>query len=596
VLGYVGRHRAYAIWTLLFGTIGFALSFVYPWVTGSMVDLLTRPSSIATASRERELGLLTLAAGLTAMLHAAVVYGRGHANVHLGHSVVVDLRRALFEHLQRLSVGFYARARTGGLLSRVIHDVHEATSLIYLGVIVAALDAAQLSLAVCLLLRENLKLALACLLLFPLYALVFVVMNPRVRRASERMQAQFSRLTADVCEQIAGQALIKTYTAEAREIRRFEHGLWRHHELVLAQSHLGHLVASAGEVLVHCGTTVVVGYGGLLALNGELSAGRLTRFLGYVMLMFGPVRRLAELNAGYQSSFAAIRRVRDILAIEPSVVEVSEPRREAPTHGHVRFENVWFRYDGERSEAEAELAADGDRRAVSAARSDYVLRNISLEARPGERIAIVGASGAGKSTLLALLPRLYDPSSGRVLVDGTSVREYSLLALRSAIGVVQQGSFLFTGTIRDNIAYGRPEASDEEIVAAARAAYADEFIERLPDGYHAVLGERGVNLSGGQQQRLSIARALLKNPRILILDEATSSLDAASERAVQDALENLMRDRTCFIIAHRLSTIRHADRIVVLDQGRLVEVGRHDELVAAGGRYARLLECQTELG
>jgi subfamily B ATP-binding cassette protein MsbA len=287
-----------------------------------------------------------------------------------------------------------------------------------------------------------------------------------------------------------------------------------------------------------------------------------------------------------------------VLAIAPTVAEPARPHLGGPSRGHVRLLAVRFRYDA--ASPEAPLQGDDDEVPVSSERelrlgAPWVLDGVSLDAKPGERIAIVGRSGAGKTTLISLLPRLYDAVEGGVVIDGVDVRQYSLRALRSAIAIVQQDTFVFSGTIRDNLAYARPDATDEQIRRAAIAAHAHEFIRRYPEGYETQLGERGVNLSGGQRQRLSIARALLKDPRILVLDEATSSLDTESEAVVQDALETLMGSRTCFIVAHRLSTIRNADRIVVLERGRVAEIGTHDDLLAAGGVYAHLVRHQTTL-
>jgi subfamily B ATP-binding cassette protein MsbA len=511
LLRYVRPHAPDAALTVFFGAMGFLLSFVYPLLIGDLIDLA---SELSSAERRESLLRITQYAALTGLLHAVALYGRGHFNVRLSNAIICDLRRDLFAQLQKLSSAFYARERTGAVMSLLLHDVGEAATLVYSGIVVAALDAAQLALALLLLSSLSVELTVACGIIFPLYALIFYVMTPTVRAASEKLNAQMSEVSANLAEQLEGHSLVKTSTAEKREARRFDGDLSRLHSLVVAQSHGGHLIAACGEVLVHLGTTIVIGFGGWLMLEGELTPGKLTRFLGYVVVLYGPVRRFAELNIAYQQSLSAMARIAEVLELRPAVTEHNRACSEPPSRGAVRFNDVSFSYGISSSErltfarATDMLQPEHDEAAV--------LREINLDVAEGERVAIVGHSGAGKTTFVSLLPRLYDVSSGSIMIDGRDVRDYSLSALRSAIAIVQQDSFVFTGTIIDNLRYARPEASEEQVLAAAQAAHAHEFIDKLGDKYATRLGVRGVTLSGGQRQRLSIARALLKDPRILI--------------------------------------------------------------------------------
>jgi len=491
---------------------------------------------------------------------------------YTGERIVADVRTQVYNHLTGLPVAFFANRRVGELTSRMASDVSvvqtvttgSITELLRLSIMLVG--------GVTIIFITNPRLSLLMLAIVPIVIISAHLYGRYVRRLSTSVQDRLAEANSVLEETLSAIRIVQSFVREEYERARYRERIQDSLKLAVKRA-----VASGGFIafiilVVYSGIAIVLWFGSRMVVAGQMTAGDLIAFVLYTFFVGGAVGGMTELYGQFNQAIGATRRVFELLDTKPEIKDPVHPEPLEKVRGHVRLIDVLFTYPDERALP--------------------VLKGVTVEAKPGEIIALVGPSGAGKSTLVALIPRFYDVSSGAITVDGNDIRSVRLADLRSAIGMVPQETTLFGGPVRENIAYGKLGATDDEIEAVARAAHAHEFIVEFPDGYDTVVGERGVKLSGGQRQRIAIARALLKNPAILILDEATSSLDSESERLVQDALETLMQGRTTFVIAHRLSTVRRADRIIVLDGGRLVEEGTHDELMTGGGLYKRLYEIQ----
>ncbi|MGE5507703.1 MAG: ABC transporter ATP-binding protein [Chitinophagales bacterium] len=543
-----------------------AINLSVPYLFGqTLIDRIL----LQTRSRTY-LTLLAVGIVFLYVVRGLFMYGYTYLTSFVGFRVVTDLRRALFVKMQDLSLAFHERHRTGELIARVTNDtmlVHQAVAMGLGDLLLQGLQLSGTLVAVFLL---HWRLALTAIVVFPLMALVINRFGRVIRRASRNMQERVAELTTVLQEALAGIRIVKAFTMEEHQADRFTRQNEASFGASLKSAQVGATLSPTVDFLFVTAVALVLWFGGSEVLAGRLTTGKLIAFFGYLALAANPLAALSRVYQALQQALAAGERIFSILDAEPEVGEKPGAKPLPPLAGRVVFEQVSFAY------------GDGP----------PVLSGIDLTVEPGKVVALVGPSGAGKTTLVNLLPRFYDPTGGRILVDGHDLREVTLESLRRQVGVVPQETMLFGVTVRENIAFGRPGASEEEIVAAAKAANAHDFILGLPQGYDTVLGERGESLSGGQRQRIAIARALLRDPRLLILDEATSALDTEAERVVQEALERLMRGRTTFVIAHRLSTVQFADQIVVLSGGKIVEAGTHQALLERGGLYRRLYDQQ----